>query len=176
MPFSISAGVGFIALFGIAVLNGIILVEYFKDILKTHDKLSLQHIIDATQDRLRAVLLTASSTALGFLPMAISTGAGAEVQRPLATVVIGGLITSTILTLIILPVLYAIRYKTPKIKLNSKLSFFVILMSCAGFTANAQDDEFDRLKEQMLDNNKQLKAVQLKAESTEAAEGQVLYF
>ena len=99
MPFSISAGVGFIALFGIAVLNGIILVDYFQDILKTHKNLSLQHIIEATQDRLRAVLLTASSTALGFLPMAISTGAGAEVQRPLATVVIGGLVTSTLLTL-----------------------------------------------------------------------------
>lgn len=111
MPFSISAGVGFIALFGIAVLNGIILVEYFKDILKDNDKLTFKNIIEATEDRLRAVLLTASSTALGFLPMAISTGAGAEVQRPLATVIIGGLVTSTLLTLIVLPVLYAITFK-----------------------------------------------------------------
>jgi cobalt-zinc-cadmium resistance protein CzcA len=176
MPFSISAGVGFIALFGIAVLNGIILVEYFKDILKTCDKLSLQHIIDATQDRLRAVLLTASSTALGFLPMAISTGAGAEVQRPLATVVIGGLITSTLLTLIILPVLYALKNNPSKLKLNPKLSIFILLMGCAGFTANAQDDEFESLKIQMLDNNKQLKAAQLRAESTEAGEGQAFTF
>jgi cobalt-zinc-cadmium resistance protein CzcA len=176
MPFSISAGVGFIALFGIAVLNGIILVEYFKDILKTHDKLSLQHIIDATQDRLRAVLLTASSTALGFLPMAISTGAGAEVQRPLATVVIGGLITSTLLTLIILPVLYALKNNPSKLRLNPKLSIFVILMGFAGFTANAQDQEFESLKTKMLDNNKQLKASQLRAESTEAAEGEAFSF
>jgi len=176
MPFSISAGVGFIALFGIAVLNGIILVEYFKDILKTHDKLSLQHIIDATQDRLRAVLLTASSTALGFLPMAISTGAGAEVQRPLATVVIGGLVTSTLLTLIVLPVLYAMNNKTPKLKLNSPLSILVILLLGTSISSYAQENEFEALKQKMLDNNHKLKSAQLLSESTKAAEGQAFTF
>ncbi|MEX2483878.1 MAG: efflux RND transporter permease subunit, partial [Brumimicrobium sp.] len=106
MPFSISAGVGFIALFGIAVLNGIILIEHYKtfDFSNTSVK---DLIVKGAKDRLLPVLLTASTTALGFLPMAISTGAGGEVQRPVATVVIGGLITSTFLTLIILPVLYA---------------------------------------------------------------------
>ena len=180
MPFSISAGVGFIALFGIAVLNGIILVEYFKDIQKSGQNLSLQHIIDATQDRLRAVLLTASSTALGFLPMAISTGAGAEVQRPLATVVIGGLITSTLLTLIIIPVVYSISDKVPRIKLNSKLGVFVLLFCGIGYSAQGQtqieEQEFENLKQQMLDNNKQLKSAQLYSESTTASESEAFSF
>ena len=108
MPFSISAGVGFIALFGIAVLNGIVLIEEFKE-LKSHGITELnKRILMGTHNRLRPVLLTASAAALGFLPMAISTSAGAEVQRPLATVVIGGLVSATILTLIVLPVLYAL--------------------------------------------------------------------
>ena len=106
MPFSISAGVGFIALFGIAVLNGIVLIEHFKE-LKLQSRESLRSlVIRGTKERLRPVLLTASAAALGFLPMAISTSAGAEVQRPLATVVIGGLISATLLTVIVLPVLY----------------------------------------------------------------------
>lgn len=176
MPFSISAGVGFIALFGIAVLNGIILVEYFKDILKRKGKLTYEHIVDATQDRLRAVLLTASSTALGFLPMAISTGAGAEVQRPLATVVIGGLVTSTILTLIVLPVLYSITYKTKTPKMNSKLTILLLLLFGAGFSSFAQESEFDRLKNQMLENNNKLKSARLEAESLEAGEGEAFRF
>jgi len=176
LPFSISAGVGFIALFGIAVLNGIILVDYFKDILKTHKHLTFQHIIDATQERLRAVLLTASSTALGFLPMAISTGAGAEVQRPLATVVIGGLVTSTLLTLIVLPVLYATTDKIPKLKLNSKLLSVLIVMFGVSFSGFAQDNEFEQLKEQMLKNNNKLKSAQLQAKSMKAAEGQAYSF
>ncbi|MTB50138.1 CusA/CzcA family heavy metal efflux RND transporter [Lewinella sp. W8] len=108
MPFSISAGVGFIALFGIAVLNGIVLIEHFKELWRSGQRDRQQIVIRGTRDRLRAVLLTASSTALGFLPMAISTSAGAEVQRPLATVVIGGLLTATILTLIVVPILYSI--------------------------------------------------------------------
>jgi len=113
MPFSISAGVGFIALFGIAVLNGIVLLEHFKT-LKRSDFESWNDLIrQGTRDRIRAVLLTASAAALGFLPMAVSTNAGAEVQRPLATVVIGGLITSTLLTLVVVPVLYS-WYKSGK--------------------------------------------------------------
>lgn len=107
MPFSISAGVGFIALFGIAVLNGIVLIEHFKE-LKAQGMTNLhRRILMGTQQRLRPVLLTAAAAALGFLPMALSTSAGAEVQRPLATVVVGGLISATLLTLLVLPVLYA---------------------------------------------------------------------
>lgn len=106
MPFSISAGVGFIALFGVAVLNGIVLITEFNR-LKKEGLTDLKDIVlKGTEVRLRPVLMTATVASLGFLPMAISSAAGAEVQRPLATVVIGGLITSTILTLIVLPVLY----------------------------------------------------------------------
>ena len=106
MPFSISAAVGFIALSGIAVLNGVVMVSYIRDLQK--EGLSLT---DATEKgarlRLRAVLMTALTDGIGFLPMAISTSAGAEVQRPLATVVIGGLVTATLLTLFVLPVVYS---------------------------------------------------------------------
>jgi len=108
MPFSISAGVGFIALFGIAVLNGIVLIEEFKSLKKQGISNMHKRIIIGTNLRLRPVLLTAAAAALGFLPMAISTSAGAEVQRPLATVVVGGLITATLLTLVVLPVLYSL--------------------------------------------------------------------
>jgi cobalt-zinc-cadmium resistance protein CzcA len=106
MPFSISAAVGFIALSGIAVLNGVVMVSYIRDLQR--EGLSL---MDATEKgarlRLRAVLMTALTDGIGFLPMAISTTAGAEVQRPLATVVIGGLVTATLLTLLVLPAVYS---------------------------------------------------------------------
>jgi heavy metal efflux system protein len=106
MPFSISAGIGFIALFGVAVLNGIVLISEF-NLLKQADIAGVkERILKGTNTRLRPVLMTAAVASLGFLPMALSNGAGAEVQRPLATVVIGGLITATLLTLFVLPVLY----------------------------------------------------------------------
>ncbi|PCI08677.1 MAG: CusA/CzcA family heavy metal efflux RND transporter [Flavobacteriaceae bacterium] len=113
LPFSISAGVGFIALFGIAVLNGIVLIEEFKELKNSGMKADDELIIFGSKSRLRAVLLTAMAAALGFLPMAISNGAGAEVQRPLATVVIGGLITSTLLTLMVLPVFPSFQFSYP---------------------------------------------------------------
>lgn len=107
MPFSISAGIGFIALFGVAVLNGIVLIGYFNQ-LKTEGMLQIrERILIGTSVRLRPVLMTAMVASLGFLPMAISTSGGAEVQRPLATVVIGGLLTATFLTLVILPIMYS---------------------------------------------------------------------
>ncbi len=106
MPFSISAGVGFIALFGIAVLNGIVLVEHLKELKNKGMKNIDELILKGTTDRLRPVTLTAAAAALGFLPMAISSSAGAEVQRPLATVVIGGLFTATLLTMVVLPILF----------------------------------------------------------------------
>jgi cobalt-zinc-cadmium resistance protein CzcA len=176
MPFSISAGVGFIALFGISVLNGIILVEYFKDIQREGGNLNRENIIRATQDRLRAVLLTASSTALGFLPMAISTGAGAEVQRPLATVVIGGLVSSTLLTLIILPVMYYSIEKRSMKKLNIPLTPVFLLLIGLGsfFSGRAQD--LDSLKTLMKANNRGLKSTALAVEGQKASEGQAFEF
>ncbi|HVS88316.1 MAG TPA: efflux RND transporter permease subunit [Candidatus Acidoferrum sp.] len=107
MPFSISAGVGFIALFGVAVLNGVVMVAYINHARQNGKPLPLREAIrEGALVRLRPVLMTALVASLGFIPMAISTSAGAEVQRPLATVVIGGLITSTVLTLVVLPLLY----------------------------------------------------------------------
>jgi cobalt-zinc-cadmium resistance protein CzcA len=106
MPFSITAAVGFIALSGVAVLNGLVLVNYFNE-LREEEGLSVREaVLKGVATRLRAVMMTALVAALGFVPMALATGAGAEVQRPLATVVIGGIISSTILTLLLLPVLY----------------------------------------------------------------------
>ena len=105
MPFSISAGVGFIALFGVAVLNGLVMLSYYNKLLKEGMDVR-DAVIKGSETRLRPVLTTALVASLGFIPMAVSTSAGAEVQRPLATVVIGGLITSTLLTLVVLPVIF----------------------------------------------------------------------
>lgn len=176
MPFSISAGVGFIALFGIAVLNGIVLIEHFKELKKEGMKDKKELIIQGTKDRLRAVLLTASAAALGFLPMAISTNAGAEVQRPLATVVIGGLITATILTLIVLPVLYSIFDTEPKKRRPRKrkkllpLSMVIILF---GFSGMAQETPktLEQLQQIALENNLGLKSSALQKDEAEALIG-----
>ncbi|SEW53812.1 CusA/CzcA family heavy metal efflux RND transporter [Chitinophaga arvensicola] len=111
MPFSISAGVGFIALFGVAVLNGILLVSEFNRLKKEGWKDVSRIVVHGTKTKLRAVLMTALVPSLGFIPMAVSNGAGAEVQKPLATVVISGLIISTILTLFVLPVFYILFEK-----------------------------------------------------------------
>ena len=105
MPFTISAGVGFIALSGVAVLNGLILISYFNT-LREQGRAVHDAVKDGALTRLRPVLMTAFVASLGFVPMALSTGSGAEVQRPLATVVIGGIVSSTFLTLLVLPVLY----------------------------------------------------------------------
>lgn len=108
MPFSISAGIGFIALSGVAVLNGIVLIACFNQLRKEGLTDMREIVFKGTRLRLRPVIMTAAVAALGFLPMALSNSAGAEVQRPLATVVIGGLITATFLTLVVLPVLYSL--------------------------------------------------------------------
>lgn len=115
MPFSISAGVGFIALFGVVVLNGIVLINQFNDYEKQGITDINQRIINGCMHRLRPVLMTALVASLGFLPMAISNSDGAEVQRPLATVVIGGLFIATILTLIVLPSIYKLYSKKNEI-------------------------------------------------------------
>ena len=105
-PFSISAGVGFIALFGVAVLNGVVLISYI--VQRRKDGLPpFRAAQEAARVRLRPVLMTAMVASFGFVPMALATSAGAEVQRPLATVVIGGLVTSTLLTLLVLPAIYS---------------------------------------------------------------------
>lgn len=111
MPFSISAGIGFIALFGVAVLNGIVLIAEFNQLRATGLRNLQEIIFKGTATRLRPVIMTATVASLGFLPMALSHGSGAEVQKPLATVVIGGLLTATLLTLIVLPVLYMVTEK-----------------------------------------------------------------
>jgi cobalt-zinc-cadmium resistance protein CzcA len=128
MPFSISAGVGFIALFGVAVLNGILLVSEFNRLKAEgwHDVKRI--VIHATKSKLRAVLMTALVPALGFIPMAISTGAGGEVQKPLATVVIGGLIISTMLTLFVLPVMYVLFEKGVGYMNKSKINTLALLL------------------------------------------------
>ncbi len=118
MSFSISAGIGFIVLFGVAVLNGILLIGHFNKMKSEHGYDNIyDRVKTGLQQKLRQVLMTSATAALGYIPMAISHGAGAEVQKPLATVVIGGLITSTILTLVVLPILY-ILFNDRKLKLN----------------------------------------------------------
>ena len=111
LPFSISAGIGFIALSGIAVLNGVVLVNYFNQLRTTEQLTGIELVKKATRIRLRPVLMTALVAIFGFVPMMLSSGVGSEVQRPLATVVIGGIISSTLLTLIVLPALYLIFEK-----------------------------------------------------------------
>ncbi|QXP77442.1 MULTISPECIES: CusA/CzcA family heavy metal efflux RND transporter [Winogradskyella] len=177
LPFSISAGVGFIALFGIAVLNGIVLIEHFKSL---HDEEGMNDI-DAlvkrgTTERLRPVLLTASAAALGFLPMAISTNAGAEVQRPLATVVIGGLFTATILTLVVLPVLYAwLKNRTaPK---TNKTAIVTIIGFLFIWNSNAQSPlTVEQTLDLTIENNASLKASNLKIEKSNASVGSAFSF
>lgn len=127
MPFSISAGVGFIALFGVAVLNGIVLISTFNQLQKDGMSDTLQRVLEGTRIRLRPVLMTAAVASLGFLPMALSSGAGAEVQKPLATVVIGGLITATFLTLVVLPCLYIIFSKRNKLNMKPAATIIVII-------------------------------------------------
>lgn len=138
MPFSISAGVGFIALFGVAVLNGIVLIAYFNELKKEGMANIYDRIKEGTRVRLRPVLLTAAVASLGFLPMALSSGAGAEVQKPLATVVIGGLVTATLLTLVVLPILYFYfekGFKHNSGNVISKLTIALLfLLPFAGFS------------------------------------------
>ncbi|AMR32580.1 acriflavine resistance protein B [Mucilaginibacter sp. PAMC 26640] len=144
MAFSISAGIGFIALFGVAVLNGIVLISEFNRLRKDGIDDPDERIKQGTSNRLRPVLMTATVASLGFFPMAISTHAGAEVQRPLATVVIGGLITATLLTLVVLPALYKQFASKPdpegteKNKKNPIKLILPVLLILTALTARAQ--------------------------------------
>lgn len=131
ISFSVSAGIGFIALFGVAVLNGIVLMAEFNRLTKQGYTNLKRIVMMGTKTRLRPVLMTASVASLGFLPMALSTGEGAEVQRPLATVVIGGLLIATFLTLFVLPILYMLTHR--KIAVNKKLVAMFVVFSVFSF-------------------------------------------
>jgi cobalt-zinc-cadmium resistance protein CzcA len=160
MPFSISAGIGFIALFGVAVLNGIVLIGTFNQLEKEGWTDVLKRVIEGTKIRLRPVLMTATVASLGFLPMAISAGAGAEVQKPLATVVIGGLVTATFLTLFVLPLLYIIFNTKLNFKKNTnmKAPVAILLLCLTGFTsAHAQQRvSIEDAVETAVKNNQQI--------------------
>jgi cobalt-zinc-cadmium resistance protein CzcA len=171
MPFSISAGIGFIALFGVAVLNGIVLIGTFNQLEKDGMIDILERIKEGTKIRLRPVLMTATVASFGFLPMALSHGAGAEVQKPLATVVIGGLITATFLTLFVLPLLYLIfsKKRKSKIKISVAVLFAFVLFSFNIVNAQIQtvnvisvDDAINTA----LKNNLEIQSQQLSVQSS----------
>jgi len=192
MPFSISAGVGFIVLFGVAVLNGLVLINRFNS-LKEEGVTSIKdRIFTGTKERIRPIMLTATTDIFGFLPMAFSTSAGAEVQQPLATVVIGGMLTATLLTLVVLPVLYTFVERKREKKEHNKLGssnmrslatiLIIGLMLGGTFSVNAQSDAvsseypqqdtlqtigLEKAREIAIKNFPQLKAAQLEIESEE---------
>lgn len=171
MPFSISAGVGFIALFGVSVLNGIVLISTFNQLAKEGMDDVVARVLEGTKIRLRPVLMTAAVASLGFFPMALSTGAGAEVQKPLATVVIGGLLTATILTLIVLPLLYILF--SGKMKMNKAVLLPALLLLSLGtqaqqrvtlndaLTAAKGNMQFDVNREQISKGNAQVNSASM---------------
>ncbi len=165
MPFSISAGVGFIALFGIAVLNGIVLVAEFNNIKKSGELDMKKIVLEGTKTRLRPVLMTAFVASLGFLPMALSNGAGAAVQRPLATVVIGGLLIATLLTLFVLPILYVAFEKGIRIKKKKTTISLLILIFAGTMPVSAQQSiTLPAALDSLYKNNSSLKSNQLKVD------------
>ncbi|MCX8487199.1 MAG: efflux RND transporter permease subunit, partial [Crocinitomicaceae bacterium] len=166
MPFSISAGVGFIALFGVAVLNGIVLIAEFNTLRKSGMPIMLV-VIRGTASRLRPVLLTAAVASLGFLPMALSHGSGAEVQKPLATVGIGGLISATLLTLFILPILYLIFEKPMKRFKAKNLSFMVLFLFGMSNLFAQNTLNYQKAYELMLNQNGQIAASKLEQNKQE---------
>ncbi|WP_153392295.1 CusA/CzcA family heavy metal efflux RND transporter [Chryseobacterium vaccae] len=173
MPFSISAGVGFIALFGVAVLNGIVLISEFNRLKNNGIQNTSRIVLMGTRIRLRPVLMTAFVASLGFLPMALSNGAGAEVQRPLATVVIGGLMLATLLTLFVLPILYVLFEHINKSKMKfskkvnyKKLSVFALLLSFGGVSAQ-ETITFEQALEKAYQQNGTLKSSKLMSDYQE---------
>ncbi len=184
MPFSISAAIGFIALFGVAVLNGIVLISEFVALKDSgvHDIMS--RILKGTRIRLRPVLMTASVASLGFLPMALSRGAGAEVQRPLATVVIGGLITTTLLTMMILPALYLLfetQYRKPdtrpfgfirrRMQKRPPPAAAILLFFVSFSSLQAQQLSLIAAQDTALKNNAGLRSMELRHKATVANQG-----
>jgi cobalt-zinc-cadmium resistance protein CzcA len=175
MPFSISAGIGFIALFGVAVLNGIVLIGTFNQLEKEGWTDIIKRVIEGTKIRLRPVLMTATVASLGFLPMALSRSAGAEVQKPLATVVIGGLLTATFLTLFVLPLLYIIFNSKINLKRKPKVkpvvTATILLFLCSTINVNAQTVNISSIDQAIniaIQNNQSIKANDLEIKATES--------
>lgn len=174
MNFSISAGVGFIALFGVAVLNGIVLISYYNRLKEEGEENITERILKGSAARLRPVLATAAVASLGFLPMAFSNSAGAEVQKPLATVVIGGLFSSTLLTLFVLPVLYSLFYlkRNNKLKINTAattLLFLVLLL--VGGSAKAQTLDLQTALDLAIKNYPTIQQASLQTKQQQALKG-----
>lgn len=170
MPFSISAGVGFIALFGVAVLNGIVLIAEFNHLKQGGQTDVKERIFSGTKTRLRPVVMTAAVASLGFLPMAISQGSGAEVQKPLATVVIGGLISATLLTLVVLPCIYYLSESDFKKEIMNRkatatvILLLIVLSAKTGFAQNA------------LPLDSALEIAYLTNKSIQASDAEVMYY
>jgi len=184
MNFSISAGVGFIALFGVAVLNGIVLIAEFNRLEKEGVTDITERVLKGLRTRLRPVIMTAAVASLGFLPMALSTSAGAEVQRPLATVVIGGLITATLLTLVVLPVFYIFfsstrfkfRFKGGLTKKPGAIILFMVVASAFN-TVNGQKTRIISLHDAIqmaMDSNLSVKSAALSIDVQKALKGNAL--
>lgn len=173
MPFSISAGVGFIALFGVAVLNGIVLVGFFNQLRREGETDLKALILKGASERLRPILMTATVASLGFLPMALSTSAGAEVQKPLATVVIGGLISATLLTLFILPVLYMLferkRGNTRRMPVVP-LILLLLVLPVAGGAQTTKPLSLDEAVQAALTHHPRLKQAGLETAASKALE------
>lgn len=179
LPFSISAGIGFIALFGVAVLDGIVLINHLNELKKKGITDLHERLRQATRNRLRPVAVTSAVASLGFLPMAISTSAGAEVQRPLATVVIGGIITSTFLTMIVLPLVYYYFEKGFRKISNTKVftTLTLLMFMIAPFFAQSQTGD-EKLKiniqqavKVMKNNNPQLYSSELLVQKSKYLKG-----
>ena len=175
MPFSVSAGIGFIALFGVAVLNGIVLIAQFNLLEKEGITDIKQRILEGTKTRFRPVIMTAAVASLGFLPMALSNSAGAEVQRPLATVVIGGLLSATLLTLVVLPVIYlGVMNLKEKRNLGKIITTILVLFSFT-LSSNAQSTNqtisLPQLIEQTLQNNQNISISRLEIANNQALVG-----
>ena len=171
MPFSISAGIGFIALFGVAVLNGIVLIGTFNQLEKDGETDVLKRVIEGCKIRLRPVLMTAMVASLGFLPMALSHGAGAEVQKPLATVVIGGLVSATFLTLFVLPLLYILFSSKGKWKTGMPTAIaFALLFTFQSVDVDAQTVPktmtVDEAVSMAMENNLSIQAQTLNVQSS----------
>lgn len=180
LPFSISAGVGFIALFGVAVLNGILMINHFND-LRTRGKYNMctnRIIRKGCPHLLRPVFLTGLVASLGFVPMAVATSAGAEVQRPLATVVIGGLIVSTILTLVIIPVFYKLVNSITRSVMRRRhlIILLIVLLSCTGTGLHAQSPDTVSMNEAIniaMQNHPRLKMAHADIERIKAGKGEI---
>jgi len=180
MNFSISAGVGFIALFGVAVLNGIVLISEYNRLEKEGVSDIYERVIKGLRTRLRPVIMTAAVASLGFMPMALSTSAGAEVQKPLATVVIGGLITATLLTLVILPVFYIFftsgGHKVKDSKNIRNIAPVLLILLAGSFHADLNAQEARRIKlhdaiRTALDSNLTVKSAAYTVDANKALKG-----